>query len=751
MKHILRTTAMAIRWQMFFVLLTISLHAHSQGLLVENGKSDYQIFVSETASVVEKHAALELQTYLEKISGCQLPVVHQTTSGKAAVYIGFKNAPKELLADVQPEKFDEEEFIIRSDGKNLLLAGGAPRGTLYGVIGYLSDYLGCRWYTREVTKVPQQKTIRLTSLNDRQKPSFEYREAWYEEAYNSRWAMHNRLNPSGKPIPDSLGGSYITYPFVHTFYALVPPETHFKKHPEYFSEVAGVRKGKDAQLCLTNPEVLKIATAQVFAWMKEHPEANVFSVDQNDGEAYCECVHCKAIDDKEGSHSGSLLAFVNRIADTVGKVYPDIKLQTLAYAYTEIPPATIRPADNVTIRLCHYDYCSAHPIEACDNHKPYRDRIDAWQRIAKRVTVWDYFTDFSQYLMPFPNFETLKNDVRYYADRGIVGLFAQGNNVPDNGGGEFSELRAWVFAQLMWNAKKDGQKLIDEFVANVYGSASPYISAYIGLLHQQVKPKEVFFGIWSHPIEVNYLGVPTIQKADSLFQLAFKAAQGDTALAGRVELAYLPVLYTKLFFYSIGGTAYLSKAELPAALARFRKVIAKHRIRAIGDMEATYGNLAAFISRAENAPTFYSDWWLAGPFDNSDGKGLAKKLAPEKGFNPKQNFVTSDGEAVSWKKYEDRSSGYIDFAKLFSPNENVIGYAARTFKIAKPKTMKFGVGSNDGVRVWVNGKLVLDRPVSRKAEPNQDIVEVPMQAGENTVLVKVDQLKRAWGFYFSEL
>jgi hypothetical protein len=707
--------------------------------------------VSKTAPAPEQYAATELQKYLFKIGKVKLEIVNDAAPDAKLIYVGFTGAPENLLAKTDTTKFINEEYLIRSDGKNLLIAGGGTRGTLYGVLGYLSDYLGCRWYTRDVVKTPTLSEIKLAKMDDRQKPAFEYREAWYREAYDTEWALHNRLNPSTVPIPDSLGGSYIMFPFVHTFYDLLPPGKYYKSNPEYFSEVAGKRVGKDGQLCLTNPEVVKIATATVFEWIKTHPHANVFSIDQNDGEGFCECVHCKALDDKEGSHSGSLLNFVNQIADSVKKARPDIKLQTLAYAYTEIPPKTIRPADNVTIRLCHYNYCSAHSILGCDNHKPFIARLDQWKKISKNITIWDYFTDFAQYLMPFPNFETLKHDVKFYADKGVIGLFAQGSNIPENGDGEFTGLRAWVFSQLMWKPDQDAQLLIDEFVNNVYGNAGSHISAYINLLHEQVKPDSVYFSIWSQPTEVNYLSPEIIRKADSLFVLAKKSVASDSGLSSRVELAYLPVLYTKLFFYSIGGTAYLTKTDLPAALTRFDNIIQKHRIKAIGDMPTTYGNLAAFRNKVVSANTFITDWKVIGPFDNQDAKALARVLGPEQDPDAIQSHKGIGGAVLNWKNRNDKTSGYVDFTKIFKPTESVVAYAFRKVNVPADQKIKFGVGSNDGVKVWINNKLVLDRPLSRKAEPNQDTIQVPLHKGENTILVKVDQLKRAWGFYFTEI
>lgn len=748
--------AESLRNRFFFPALLVScvvilFSCHRTTYLVQDGASDFKIYVSAQAPQPGKQAALELQYYLQKISGVLLPVVHETDDQGKFIYVGFEGAPGKLTAGITPDSLPNESYVLRSDGSSLLIAGGGRRGTLYGVIGYLSDHLGCRWYTREVHKIPEQASIALKPFEDRQKPAFEYREAWYHEAYDARWALYNRLTPTILPIPDSLGGSFITYPFGHTFYTLVPPEKHFAQHPEYFALVDGKRRKEKAQLCLTNPGTRAVAVQTVFDWIRERPDADVFSVDQNDYYGFCECSSCRAVDEREGGPSGSLIEFVNYIADTVSAVYPGRRIQTFAYTYSEAPPQHLRPAANVTVRLCRYNYCSAHGIDECEHSKPFRDRYQAWKKIAARISVWDYFTDFYQYLLPYPNFASVTRNVKWYADNGAAGLFAQGNNVPDNGGGEFSELRAWVFSQLMWNPDRNGDLLIREFVENVYGAAGPYIQAYIDLIHADVKADSSHFSIWAQPVDVNYLKPELISRADSLFSLARNAASGDSALSARVGLAYLPILYTRLFFYSIGGSSYLTADEMPAALARFENTLEKHQIRAMGDNPDTYGNIGTFLEKVRTAPAYINDWQVIGPFDNQDHKGLAKPLIPESVIDLKSSYPAKNGAVASWRPYSNGVSAYIDFRKIFDPADYTVAYAYHNYRSDKARVARFGAGSNDGIRVWVNGKLVLDHPESRKAEPNQDIFSVSLKEGDNHILVKVDQLERGWGFYFGEL
>ena len=75
--------------------------------------------------------------------------------------------------------------------------------------------------------------------------------------------------------------------FVHTFSRLVPPEKYFKDHPEYFSLVNGKRQNGYAQLCCTNPDVIRICTEEIRKAMRAQPQATVFSVSQNDCDKHC--------------------------------------------------------------------------------------------------------------------------------------------------------------------------------------------------------------------------------------------------------------------------------------------------------------------------------------------------------------------------------------------------------------------------------------------------------------------------------
>ena len=57
--------------------------------------------------------------------------------------------------------------------------------------------------------------------------------------------------------------------------------------------------------------------------------------------------------------------------------------------------------------------------------------------------------------------------------------------------------------------------------------------------------------------------------------------------------------------------------------------------------------------------------------------------------------------------------------------------------------------TKDGVRLWLNDKLIHHHSVTRHASPNEDIVAVNFNKGWNKVLVKIDQIGLRWGLFFS--
>ncbi len=515
-------------------------------VLADREASTYQIVLPPAPIASERHAAEELQRFCHEMSGATLSVVAADAPAKdTEIILGNHPRLKELGVPFDAACLGKEGYLLRTVGRRVVIAGGQPRGTLYGVYALLEEQLGCRWFSSKVSRIPKHEKLMLPPMDETYVPPLEYRESFYTDAFDGDWAARNRMNSNRATLADKHGGKIAYGPFVHTFYHLVPPSKYFKDHPEYFSLTKGERRTERSQLCLTNPDVLGIVVTGVRRWIKAHPHATIFSVSQNDWHGFCECADCKAIDEAEGSHAGSLIWFVNKVAEAIEQDHPDVAIDTLAYQYTRKPPKSIRPRQNVIVRLCSIECCFAHPLATDDylQNRSFREDITAWSKLTRRLYVWDYVTNFAHYIMPFPNFDVLAPNIRFFVEHGVRGIFEQGNYCP-GGKGEFAELRAYVVAKLLWKPDRDPQRAIDEFMKGYYGKAAGPIRAYLDLLHEGIRASGCHLRIFQGP-DRPYLAPEFITQAQLLFDEAERLADEDQVLR-RVRIARLPVQYVML-------------------------------------------------------------------------------------------------------------------------------------------------------------------------------------------------------------
>lgn len=552
--------------------------ARADVTLVSESASTYAIVLPPDAIESERYAASELQKYLERISGARLPIsADAKAGGERQILLGRSGAGQEK---VPWDKLGQDGFALHTDGQRLIIAGGRPRGTLNGVYTLLEEQLGVRWFTPELERVPALKTVSLPALDQLRVPALEYREVfWTEMMRNADFAARHRLNGNHYRLESRHGGRFAVYhPFVHSFDALVPPDL-FKEHPEYFPMIDGKRTGGNVQRCLSNPDVLKISKERVRQWIKEHPEATIISVSQNDVFRNCRCDECKAIDDPEGTPCASLLRFVNAIAEDIESDYPNVRIDTLAYQYTRKPPRTIRPRKNVIVRLCSIECCFAHSLEGCSSeaNKRFRDDIIAWQPVASLLYVWDYTPNFANYQQPFPNFDVLQANVQFFVDHGVKGLFEQGNYSP-GGGGEMGPLRAYLLAKLLWEPKTDLQKHRKEFCDAFYGPAAPKVNEYLELMHSQVRGEKAHAHIFDSP-RAAYLNDAFLSQANVILEQAELAA-AEEAVRARVLAVRLPVWYVQLATGRVAGD------ERSALLRKFLDTARKNGVSHISETQS---------------------------------------------------------------------------------------------------------------------------------------------------------------------
>lgn len=526
------------RMLMSAVLLFISNSAAATSWLFKNGKSCYQIVVTEGASASEQKAAFELQEYLYRISGVQLPIISNPNASGRHIYVGYSSKIAELTGRTQPHSADES-FTYCRVGRDLLIWGGSQRGTMYGVFTFLEKELGVHWLAPDCTVVPHLKKWRLRKLNHSEGPALSFRHNDYFITRNqSVWSAHNKENMRG-PINNEYGGQE-GYWGCHTMEIFVPISEYYHNHPEFFSLRNGKRISQKEQLCLSNPEVLQICKERLISVIRENPEYRIYDLSQNDNTNFCQCEQCKEIENQYGGHSGLIVWFVNQVADAVREEFPEKYVGTFAYQYSRKPPVGIVPRENVVIRLCSIECCFAHPLTAdCPQNVEFMKDLHDWAAIAPNLFIWDYIVDFRQFLAPWPNFQVLAPNIRAFCENNAVGVFEEAENRAR--GGEFEEMKSWTVNQLLWNPYQDTDSLVNIFIKGFYGKAAPQILDYYRLCQSLVRP-EYHFSIFMREEEDVYNNDEFLHKAFTILDKAREMAESEVE-SERVERVRMQPLY----------------------------------------------------------------------------------------------------------------------------------------------------------------------------------------------------------------
>ena len=527
----------------------LTFRGEKQLTLASGGKTDYRLVISESCSAPEKLAAAQLHEYLKKITGADFPILKENSAlppGKS-IFVGDTGAARG--AGFDPAKFGKEEWLIKTlPGGDVIIAGGRPRGTLYGAFEFLEKFGNVVWPDEYSEYVPAKSEFSIPAIAIREKPAF-----WLRSLIAGRpvdmekfkmFHLRNKYNYAYMTPETGFAEKYGSPGMCHTFYAYSKDWPADK--PEYFSlDDEGKRLrandgGGPGQICLTNKDVRGLVYKRLVEYIKADraacakdgsPFPSLYVIEQNDNMHFCKCPECKALAEKEGSFSGPMLDFINDLADRAKKDYPDITLSCIAYTRLAIkPPKTLRPRDNVLIRVCNlgveYGEGQSETVRKVTDpqNAEFKGIVESWGKICKHMGIWDYWVLYNKpFPFPYSVIGNMEDNFRFYRKNHAETMIVE-CEYPEQT--SFFALKRWLGLKLMQSPERPVKPLIDQFMQAYYGKAAGVMREYLDYLEKrQNEDPEAHYGA-TLPYQYKYLDRNFFATANGLLDKA-EALTGD--------------------------------------------------------------------------------------------------------------------------------------------------------------------------------------------------------------------------------
>jgi hypothetical protein len=536
-------------------------------LLVENGRSSFVIYVDKNSGETGKFAASQLADYIKRSSGAELKLVEKYSPGQKTI---------QLL--IKPEIKHKEGFRTQAlTPDEIIISGCDERGLLYGVYDFLEKAVGVRWFApfEYAEIIPEKTVIKLPLWEDESFPQMIYRRFHYCSAgrgvpdpmkhrYEAAdWCVKNRynvelerlINKKDKPALRekaeekvknfySKRGGCIALPTMwgHNYHYWIPPEKYFKSNPEYFCFDSSTDKwrAERAQLCATNPDLVKEIVKKAFEYFKKYPEREYFPLFQEDGSRlWCQCPKCRELYKGRDMHSYKTehnINLANNVAAELSKVLPGKKIATYAYSVTSQPPVNVKPRDDVFVTYCLMDFSNPDKFPWSGY---YGRELAMWNKLCKgNLILYTYNYLDVYYTANIP--KSLVRTFRYF-DLEKIKCSCQESN--ENWYG-VSAYNYYLSARLAWNPWFKAEEFRKDYYENLYGKASEYIEKY-RILEECLSNKKYWLEYGNRtlphiPLEKQELMQQYIEKAQAM-------AKGNKRLNAAVEAQYHGFIYVKTF------------------------------------------------------------------------------------------------------------------------------------------------------------------------------------------------------------
>lgn len=712
--------------------------------LIDDGQPMVYIHRGDSADSTITVALDDFIATIERLTGTR--ITEEPGPGLIPLHVGVAGQFDNLDFKVPP--LAEEAFLIHVAPEGIHLIGGSPLGTQHALYTVLRD-LGCRWIMPGAIGecIPISATAALPIQHTVDEPDFHFREIWYAYGCSpegsqrrSEWLRRNRMNR-----PPIQHGHNLT----STLAVFAP----YEERPELYGLFSGERKKQ--QICTSNPETVTLVAKAIAQYLDASPQTIAYSLCPDDNSDFCECDNCLALDSGRIDSGGKpsiadrYQVFLNGVFEHLKENYPDVWLTTYAYNVNHTDPPINTPVHpNTCIFATTSVYCSAHGIgdDFCASRLAFKDLLAQWTSLTDHVFIYEYDPVPYSGGLPWPMWESHAKEMAGYKELGVSGVSFEGQ---DSWAAYFPNY--WIAAQVMWDSSRDGDALFQDLMTSFFENAAPEMTKFYNTLAEPFRglERKVEWGLSDYP---KFFAREVTTKCGD----ALKRARSKTTsplVQQRLEMVGLS--FEEMDAYVALRTAddTVSYEDYSRNMTRLNDAI--DRMAAINE-DYLLANIAkektgvGLTDRFAREQGFINRWLLCGPFDNLGMDGHDRAYPPEEAVDVDAIYAGKDGATAKWQpNHTPEWTGYVDLKQEFDQTDWVCAYAVCWVTLDEgPRDVMFRVGSNDSVKVFLNGAEVWDNKMERAASPDDDLVPVTLPQGTSAVLLKIGQTGLNWGFYF---
>jgi hypothetical protein len=468
--------------------------------LVKDGQPNATIVVEADAPENVKIAAADLQLYLQKISGVQLPL---KTDGVAVdgITLNVGKTQATLDTDLPDEKLNIESYAIRQREDDIYFSGRLPSPTAFAVYSFLQDNLGVRWFAPGDAweHVPRSNTGNLTvDVKDVVSSPGTSPRIWsghYWTASWNRWMLRNKVTRG------EVRDEFVPHRnFQNNIYRIFPPSRYAQTHPEYYPLVNGKRyipKDDKERLwwpCIGNPAVQQAVVAYMRDYFDRNPHQDSFSLGMDDIIHNCSDPLCRAMDARpddyeKGRFSDRFYKFINIVAKDLKKTHPDKFIGMLVYRHTITLPETVPEIEsNVFGFLADGGVSQWHHPGKKEN---WMNTAREWSKRMKHLSRYDYYGMGT--FAPRVYTRAIDEAIKFDKSLGFEGMYTEMYTFLPQ-----TAPMIWSFARLQWDHKQNVDVLLDDFYNKMFGAGAPTMRRYFDLMEKSWYTPRPNHDSWVH-------------------------------------------------------------------------------------------------------------------------------------------------------------------------------------------------------------------------------------------------------------